>query len=198
MVRFTGRNKFEGRGRAPGNTGGLQAIIQPVLAHVALYYSPRGLIPLGGPPRTCRDTGLATDAFVGFDKHNAVFGPLLHGARGAGGNAPGLFTMKAGHEYEIDPRDAVFHSRPYTDDLAQARTDGYVVCGLAMDFAGLAPDAPILILINVVAAHKAQSFAFSSLEAFRTFTKQSPIGQFPPTATFKSPFMRVLSLMPFL
>lgn len=90
--------EFETAGGACGDAGRLKPFINTVLAVIALYHFASVRVPLGGSPGAGGDAGFAAYAKVFFNKDNAVAGSFLHGSRGAGSNAPGVFTMETGHE----------------------------------------------------------------------------------------------------
>jgi hypothetical protein len=104
--------------------------------------------------------------------------------------------VETGHEDKIYSGSVSPQLWADRDNFAQRRTNGQIFFGLAMNFTGTAADASFLVLIYVVAAHRDRSF-FVSVLAFVTRTIQSATGQLPPTETVSSPFMKVLSRIPF-
>jgi len=105
--------------------------------------------------------------------------------------------MKARHEYEIDPGNAPYQLWTNRYDLAEGRADRNVVLGFAMHFTSVTSDTPFFILIQIVSTHRIPPFLLST-QTFLTCTKHSAIGQLPPTVTSRSPFMKILSLIPLL
>ena len=101
-----------------GYTGRFQTLVDPVHA-VITFHSFTGLrVPLGRSPWAGRNTGLAANAKVGVYEDNAVLGPFLHGARWAGGNAPGVLAVEAGHKNIGHPRKVDYFFRADGNDLA--------------------------------------------------------------------------------
>ena len=132
-VRSLGRrNPLQRGGGATGYTSGLKPFVEPVLAIVALEDAPIFLVPLGGGPWTSRDACLAADAQGRIHEHDAVFRAFLHGACWAGGHAPWILTVEAGHEDELDSGNSSLHIGAHRYDLAETRADRNVVLGLAV------------------------------------------------------------------
>jgi hypothetical protein len=100
-----------------GYTGRFQTLIDSIHAEIALDRFAGIRIPLGCSPGTGRNTGFAAYAQFVVHEYNAVLGPFLHGARGAGGYAPGVLTVEAGHKNIGHTRKIVYFFRADGNDL---------------------------------------------------------------------------------
>ena len=88
-------------------TSRFQTLIDPVHAEITFNCLAGFWIPLGGSPGTGRDTGFATDAQCFVNEYDAVLGPFLHRAGGAGRDTPWFLAVKTGHEYIRHARQVV-------------------------------------------------------------------------------------------
>jgi hypothetical protein len=79
-------------------------------------------------------------------KNDAITAAFLHGAGGAGSYTPGIFTVKAGHEYIRGPGKPADHLGPHLNDLAQPGAHRQILVGLALNFTGMASNALFGIL----------------------------------------------------
>jgi hypothetical protein len=69
-----------------------------------------------------------------IDKDNTVFAALLHGTRWAGGHTPRVLAMITGHKDIGRSRQAANVTGADLQNLAQPRSDGQVLIGLALNF----------------------------------------------------------------
>jgi hypothetical protein len=76
-----------------------------------------------------------------IDENNPITAALVHGTGGTGRHAPGIFTMKAGHENVGRTGKPADHFWPHLNNLAQSRTDGQPLIGFTLHFTGMASDA---------------------------------------------------------
>jgi len=104
-------------GDALGYTGRFQTLIDAIHAKIAFDCLAGLRVPLRGSPRAGRNAGFAAHAQFVVHEYNAVLGPFLHGARGAGGDAPGVLAVEAGHKYIGHARKIVYFFRTDGNDL---------------------------------------------------------------------------------
>jgi hypothetical protein len=97
LSHFFDRAEFKAACGAAGHAGRVKALVDSIHAEIAFFNLADLLVPLGSPPGTGGYAGFASHAKVLVHKYDSVFAALLHGAGGAGRNAPGVFAMKAGH-----------------------------------------------------------------------------------------------------
>ncbi len=158
LLHFLHFPELQAVGDALGDAGGLQPLVDPVHAIIALHH-PAGLrVPLGGAPGAGGDAALAAHAQGLVHVNDAVPGALAHGAGGAGGHAPGLFAVEAGHEHEGLTGDIPHHLGAHRDDLAEAGPDAQPFVGFAVHLAAQAADALALVLQDVINAHQSSSY----------------------------------------
>jgi hypothetical protein len=86
-------------------------------------------------------------------ENNAVTAALLHGTGGTCRDAPGIFAVKAGHEYVGGTGEATDHLGSYLDDLTQSWSDRQVFVGFTLNFTGMASDTLLGVLKQIVFAH---------------------------------------------
>jgi hypothetical protein len=144
-------------GNTFGDTGRIQALIDPIHAVVAFNRFTGRRIPLGGSPGACRNASLAADAEFLIHEDNAVPGSFLHGACGAGRHTPGILAVEAGHEYISHARQIVDLLGAHRNNLRQSGADGQVIFGFAVGLAAETPDAAFGILVDIVLAHACSS-----------------------------------------
>jgi hypothetical protein len=161
---------------AGGDAGGFQPLVKPIHAIIAFNHFADFRLPLRRSPGAGGDAGFAADTEVVVDKDDAVAGPLLHGAGGAGGDAPGILAMKAEHEDEGGSRQSADQFRADLDDLAQTGARRQALIGFALDLTGMAADAFAGILGEMVPAHENSPLGKSS-----TRHKMSPHGTRAPS-----------------
>ena len=149
-------------GGTSSNAGRFQTYVQPIFAIVAFDYLADILTPLWRSPWTGGNACLAADAKVVVNKDDTIAGTLLHGAGGAGGNTPGVFTVKAEHEDEGGSRQTPDQFRPDILYLTQTRASRQVRLGFALDLAGMAANAFAGILGKMVPAHENSPLGKSS------------------------------------
>ena len=92
-------------------------------------------IPLRRPPGTGGNTSFAPHTQIVIHKDDAVFFPALHGAGGAGGNTPGVLTVKTGHKDKRRPGPTVEKFRAHLNDLAGPCRGRQGFIGFTLDFA---------------------------------------------------------------
>jgi hypothetical protein len=135
------------------HAGGLMPVIDPVHAVVAFDHFANFTVPLGRAPGTRRNACFAADTQLAVDKDDAVLPAFLHGAGGAGGDAPGIFAVVARHENVSRPGQAAHFLWTHLDDLTQPGACGKVFVGFALNFARAATNAFTGILKQVVLTH---------------------------------------------
>jgi hypothetical protein len=141
VVHVFGKAELKALGGARSYTGRFETLIQPVHAKVAFDHLADLGIPLGRSPWAGRDTGFASHTQVVVHGHDTVFAALLHGPGGTGRHAPGIFAMETGHEDKRRSWQAADEFRANFDDLAQARPNGQILVGFALDLTSAAADA---------------------------------------------------------
>ena len=94
-----------------GDTGRFQTLINSIHAEIAFDCFAGIRIPLRGSPGTGRNARFAANAQFTIYEHNTIFGPFLHGTRGAGGHAPWILTVETGHKDIGHPRQVVYFFR---------------------------------------------------------------------------------------
>ncbi len=151
--------KMQTLGGAGGHAGRPEPVVHAVHAVVAFDHFAHFLVPLGCAPGAGGDAGFAADAEVVVHEDDAVLGPFLHGAGGAGGHAPGIFAVKAGHEHVGGFGDVVDPFGAHGNDLAEAGAFGQPLVDLARHFAGMATDAFFGVLEKKKGTHALLSAA---------------------------------------
>jgi hypothetical protein len=120
-LRFScGLSEMEAFSHALGHACWLQTLVYSIHAVITLDGFSGLWIPLGGTPWTGCDAAFTAHAQGLFHKDNPIFRSLLHGASGAGRNAPGLFTVKTWHKGVDHARQGIDPFWPYGYDLAEA------------------------------------------------------------------------------
>ncbi len=152
--------ELKASGGAGSDTGRIEACINPILAIITFFYFSGFLVPLGGTPGAGGDTGFAAHTKVLINKHDPVFGPFLHGAGGAGRNAPGIFTMETGHENKGYFGYVGDYFGSYLDDLAGFGPCRQVLICLALDLTGAAADTFFCILEQIILTHSILRWIF--------------------------------------
>ena len=150
-----------------GDTGRFQPLVDPVHAVITFYGLSGNRVPLGSTPGAGCNASLAADTELGIHEDNAVLGPFLHGACGAGGHTPGILAVEARHKYIGHAREIVDFFRADRNDLGQSGSDRQVVFRFAVRLATETSNAAFGILINIVLAH-----AFSSVYETVTFNER--------------------------
>jgi hypothetical protein len=146
-------SKLQAPGGAGGDAGRFQTLIKPVFAIITFFHFSGVGVPLGGPPRAGGDTGFTPHTQVFFHKHDPVRGALLHGPCGTRGYAPGIFTVKAGHEDKRHLGQVIDKFGSHLDDLAGLGALGQIFIGFALNFTRVTPNTFFIVLKQVILAH---------------------------------------------
>ena len=136
-----------------GHASGIQPLVNPIFAIVALDHLAGFRIPLGSPPGAGGNAGFTSHTQAVIHENDAVASALLHGTGGAGSHTPGIFTVKAGHENIRGPGKPADHLRSHLNNLAQPGAYRKILVGLALYFTGMAADAFFGVLKQIVLAH---------------------------------------------
>ena len=145
--------EMEATGNTFGNASRLKSQIDAIFAQIAFDRDAIFLDELRHPPGTGVEAQFAAYAFFGFHEDNTVFGTLLHGVRGAGGDAPGCFAVKTGDEAESHSGDLIHDFWANLVNPAQTGTVGKFLVGLTVNFTRVTADAFIHILKDHVITH---------------------------------------------
>ena len=155
-------------GGAGVNAGRFESLVDAIHTVIALDHFAGFTIPLGCTPGACGDACFAAHTNVAVNKDDAVLLSFLHGAGGASGHTPWIFTVVARHEDIGRPRQAANLSRADLDDLTEPGACRQTFVGFALHFAGAATNAFTSILKQVVMTHGSPPFvlidwAFTSI-----------------------------------
>lgn len=147
------RAEFQTMRRTHGNTGRFQSVVDAVHTIIAFDDFADFRIPLWRSPWAGGNAGLASHAQGMIHENNTVLRPFLHGAGGTGGNAPGIFTVKAGHEYIGCPGKSPDEFGADGHDLAELGADRQRLVAFTLDFTAVAADAFFFVLKQEIFAH---------------------------------------------
>jgi hypothetical protein len=86
-------------------------------------------------------------------KNDTVFFPPLHGTGGAGGYAPGILAMEAGHENVRCPGSSIDKLGADFNDLTEFRLRWERFVAFTLDFAGMASNTFLLVLQHEIFTH---------------------------------------------
>jgi hypothetical protein len=157
--RLLGNAKGEAAGHALRNAGRLQSGIDAIHAVVAFDHLAHSRIPLRRAPGAGRDAALAADAETVIDMNDAILFTPLHGARGAGPDAPRILAMKAGHEDDAQARLSADVAWAHGDNLARVWAGAEILVAFAVYFAGQAGNAARFVVTKDIGAHRLPPFA---------------------------------------
>jgi hypothetical protein len=146
-------SEFQATRGTGGDAGGFQTLVQPIHAVITFHHFSGARIPLGRAPRAGGDTGFASHTQVLLHKYNAVRGPLLHGPGGAGRHAPGIFTVKAGHEDKRHLWQVIDKLGSHLDNLAGFGTFGKIFIGFALNLTRVTPNTFSTVLEQIILTH---------------------------------------------
>jgi hypothetical protein len=147
------RTEFQAMRGADRNTGRFQSVIDAVFTEIAFDNLADFGVPLWRTPWTSRDTGFTTHTQGMIHKNNAVLQPFLHGTGRAGRHTPGIFTVKAGHEYVRSPGKTADKSGTDGHDLTEFGAGRQQFGAFTLYLATVASDAFLFILKQVKFAH---------------------------------------------
>jgi len=148
-----GRFKMQAMGRANRDAGRFQSCVHTVHAVIAFDDLAGFGIPLGRAPGTGGHTTLTSHTEAGIDKHDTVLGTLLHGPGGTCGHTPGIFAMKARHEYIRRSGLSMNHFGSHGNNIRRFRSHQNIFIALACDGATKTANTFLLVLVEIVNAH---------------------------------------------
>ena len=144
---------MQAMGGTNSDTGRLQTCFQPVDAIVAFDDPASFGIPLGRSPRTGGYAALTPHAEVGIYKHDAILRALLHGSCRAGAHTPGIFAMKAWHEYIGCPGLSMNHPGAHSNNICGFRPREYILIRFTRYGATVTANTFLFVLVQKVDAH---------------------------------------------
>ena len=165
-------------GGALGDTYGLKPGVNPINTEITFDHLVRHMIELGNTPRAGTGAGHATYAFLLIQHHDAIL-TFGNGTGRTDIGAIGFVTLIAASKGKLCLWHATDRFERIMVDLAENRAKGQFFVYLAVDLAGMAPDAPFGIEINHIFVHNSTLlFGFRALR--RTVTKLSHRFMPPP------------------